>query len=240
MPTPIVACAVWGNWPGSRMGYTKDYQRRGGKAHMQATYITRLRNMVARNLSVKHRFICFADDTDKVPDGIEAWKLNAPWFSRALPKAYVYGAPFTGCPIKENTPILLFDLDTVIIDNIDDLLDHNEPLVVRERGHMLPKLVPDGDIVYSVAGSAKTKQCADIFHAEMESKGVSTNGGDERELLLRSGADVWARVAPGRVVSYKKHCRTPSGPPEGASVVSFHGKPLPDQVVSKWVKEHWR
>ena len=212
---------------------------RGGDQTMQPEYIRRLANSVARNLQVPHRFICFADDPRKVPDGIETLPLDVPWKSRALPKAYIYGAPNTGCPIEPGTGILIFDLDTVIVGDIGGLVDHGHDLVSRERIYLLPRLVPDGCTIFSRAGSAKANACARIFHAEIANKGATTNGGDERELLCRAGAATWGRIRPGQVLGYKKHCRG-KGLPEGARVVSFHGKPLPDQAPDAWIKEHWR
>lgn len=238
MEEVIVACAVWGDWPGSRIGHNARHNNRGGRADMQAEYIRRLANGVYRNMTTPHRFICFADDPFKVPDGVEAMPLKVSWYCRGLPKAYVYGAPDTGCPIPEGTPILMFDLDNVIVGNIDDLVSHDKELVVRERGYKLPKVVPDGDIVYSIAGSPKSKKCAEWFHQEMANKGATTYSGDEREILMRSGADCWINVCPNQVVSYKRHCKL--GLPKDARVVSFHGKPLPDQIDHDWVKEHWR
>lgn len=234
----IATCAVWGDWPGSRIGHTEQHNNRGGDANMQGEYIKRLANSVSRNLTVPHRFICFADDTSKVPKGIEARKLDVPWICRGLPKAYIYGAPFTGCDIPEGTRILVFDLDMVITGNLDNLVSHGRQLVVRERGYRLPNYVPDGDLVFSLAGSDKAKRCAEYYFQEIKNKGAKTNKGDEREILGWAGARCWGKICPGQVVSYKRHCR--NGLPENARVVSFHGKPLQSQVGDDWVKEHWR
>lgn len=240
MDEVIVACAVWGDWPSSRIGHTAKHNNRGGKADMQATYIQRLANGVARNMSIKHRFVCFADDISKVPKGIEAWKLDVSWFCRGLPKAYVYGAPNTGCNIPAGTPILIFDLDNVIVGNLDSLVNHGHELVARERVGLVPKFVPDGDIIFSVAGSNKAQQCAAWFHQEVRNHGANTYQGDEREVLQKSGAECWGKIRPGQVLSYKQHCRGNQNLPNNARVVSFHGKPLPDQVNDAWVKEHWK
>lgn len=37
--------------------------------------------------------------------------------------------------------------------------------------------------------------------------------------------NMWQRIAPGKIVSYKAHCKT--GRPSGADIVCFHGKPRP-------------
>lgn len=43
----------------------------------------------------------------------------------------------------------------------------------------------------------------------------------------------WQDLLPGKVVSYKAHCR--NGVPEGAEVVCFHGKPRPWHCGESWV-----
>lgn len=57
--------------------------------------------------------------------------------------------------------------------------------------------------------------------------------GDQGFLKDVFKAQRWQDVLPGRVVSYKVHCKT--GVPEGASIVCFHGQPRPWQVNNGWV-----
>lgn len=235
----IATCAVWGNWPETYIGKNSDTVRRGGHRDQQKEYIVKLRDAVKRNLPVEHRFVCAADDVSKVPEGIEAIKLDVPRFSRAMPKAYLYGAPFTGCPFNAGDKVLVFDLDNVIIGDLSFMLDHSEDLVAREKTHPLPNRVVDGDEIFSLAGSDKARHCAEIMRREMTTNFKKTDGGDERELLGEAGAKMWCDVAPGKVVTYKHHCLKHGHPPVGASIVSFHGKPLPHDVEDAWVKEHW-
>lgn len=46
----------------------------------------------------------------------------------------------------------------------------------------------------------------------------------------------WQDIAPGKVVSYKVHCK--QGLPEDAAVVCFHGKPRPQDVKADWVPDY--
>lgn len=235
MAENIVACAIWGDWPGSRMGWDARHQNRGGDPELQSVYIERMANMVARHLTLPHRFIVFADDQSKVPDGIESLPLELDWYSRGLPKAYLYGGV---APEFTDENLLVMDLDAVIVGNIDCFFEHDHDLVAKERFYMLPKIVTDGDIIFSKLGSKKSKKCGQLFHQEMGNRGATTQFGDEREVLGRAGAITWGEVIPGRLVSYKRHCQ--QWLPQSARIVSFHGKPLPDQVKDEWVKEHWQ
>ena len=65
-------------------------------------------------------------------------------------------------------------------------------------------------------------------------------GGDSRflESIVGPNTKRWQDMFPGQLVSYKKHVR--GGPlPEGARLVSFHGKPDPEDVDDDFVKECW-
>ena len=65
-------------------------------------------------------------------------------------------------------------------------------------------------------------------------------GGDSRFLESIVGAKTkrWQDMFPGQLVSYKKHVR--GGPlPEGARLVSFHGRPDPEDVDDDFVKKCW-
>ena len=65
-------------------------------------------------------------------------------------------------------------------------------------------------------------------------------GGDSRflESIVGPKTKRWQDMFPGQLVSYKKHVR--GGPlPEEARLVSFHGKPDPEDVDDDFVKRCW-
>jgi len=66
-PRLTIACCLWGGFPARGWG---------------AEYVARLQRGVARNLSVPHRFVCFADDPERVPEGIEARRLERGRYGR--------------------------------------------------------------------------------------------------------------------------------------------------------------
>jgi hypothetical protein len=85
--------------------------RQGGKVGYDATWVEKLKNSVARNLTLEHKFICLSDvdvPCERIPlikDGIGFWaKLEL--FRSEL---------FTG-------PVLYLDLDTVICNNLDNII----------------------------------------------------------------------------------------------------------------------
>lgn len=52
--------------------------------------------------------------------------------------------------------------------------------------------------------------------------------GDQGFIERQEKPAFWQDLAPGAIVSWKKHCKR--GVPEGARVIAFHGKPRPWQV----------
>lgn len=208
-----IACCLWKEFPAQ--GWSE-------------TYVNRLRNGVRRHLSLEHRFVCFADRELDL-DGIEVRPLSPPHWQGHLPKLFVY-SPAAGLTGR----VILFDLDNVIVGSLDDMASYNGPLCVR--GRLSAAQLPDGDMISFDAGCVGhlwEKACArDVLSR--------SRNGREREFILSVAprADVWQRVCPGQVVSYRYHCQF--GLPPGARVVSFHGKPRQHEVTDTFVVENWK
>jgi len=85
--------------------------RQGGKVGYDATWVEKLKNSVARNLTLPHRFICLSDcdvSCDRIPlDNIG----KGYWAKIQLFKTGLF-----------DKPVLYLDLDTVICNNIDALV----------------------------------------------------------------------------------------------------------------------
>lgn len=198
-----------------------------------ADYVNILHDMVRRHLSVPHRFVCLTDD----PAGIDCETMpivpNLPtWWG----KLTLFGHPVPG-------RILFFDLDTVIVGNIDDFARYCGPFCVvkpvfRDWGYMSSVMSIAPDFGRPVWESFARDPNAAIERCRREAD-PSWNLGDQRWLELTvPRADYWQDELPGQLVSYKAHCR--NGLPHNARVVCFHGRPNPDEVKDSWVLEHWR
>lgn len=232
-----VICAIWGDWPGSRRILAEhddgSYGKRGGDSSYQHFYINKLAEGVARHLSLPHRFICFSDDPDKVPEGIDYQPLGCSVFTRCIPKCWVYAFS----PLPAGAKCLVIDLDTIIVGSLDIFFQHSKELVAREKFCCLSKSVPDGDIVYFRVGSEATRRIEEIYLRELDSGFRLTNGGDERTILEEAKANCWKDVIGHKICSYKYHAKR--GLPRDSRIVSFHGKPLPHQATADWIKEKW-
>jgi hypothetical protein len=86
--------------------------RHGGKVGYDASWVEKLKNSVARNLTSEHKFICLSDcdvPCERIPlicDGAGFWS-----------KLELFR------PELFNGPVLYIDLDTVICANLDDMVN---------------------------------------------------------------------------------------------------------------------
>ncbi len=87
--------------------------RQGGKVGYDATWVEKLKNSVARNLTVKHRFICLSD-VDVPCERIPLTSHGAGFWA----KIELFR------PNLFKDPVLYIDLDTVICNNIDSIVNN--------------------------------------------------------------------------------------------------------------------
>lgn len=194
-------------------------------------YVTRLRDMVARNLTAEHRFHCLTDNPTGL-DGIHTIELPAglkTWFG----KVYLFSEAFHGFD-----DVLYFDLDTVIVDNIDFL--------ARLRGGKFQALQGFGNAFR--LGSAVMRftphDYADIWTRWQEDPGIaqamSGQWGDGQWIQLNIGR--FFRLQDehvGKFVSFKWEVKD-QPLPDDAAVVCFHGRPRPHEVEHlDWMRRHW-
>jgi hypothetical protein len=229
----------WGRWVGNKK--------------LAYNYIYNLVCMLEKYLTVQYSIVCFIDDEGMqpiagveyrmIPKEILTWPQN-------LPKLYQH-SPDSGLSGR----ILSFDLDTIIVDNIDEFATYipNGTMCgikpfkpINQSKGWLP-----GGVMAFEAG-----QWEYVFNrvaSNPERWGIKTKGGKERltmKLLLQQDQkEYWQDLFPGKLVSYKRHCRRNriergklgSDLPKGASVVAFHGHPRPHELkgVDKFMYSLW-
>jgi hypothetical protein len=187
--------------------------------------VERLRDGVAGNLTLPHRFVCLSD----VPVPCERIPLTSGW-PGWWSKMELFRPDIAG-------GLLFFDLDTVIAGNLDAIAAINRFAILRD-----------------VYRGGRAFQSSAMFLPEATRREVwrkwvrdplghmrdCGRGGDQVFLesceLTRT---FWQDELPGHFVSYKVHVRaehrhpreTGSGSiPDNARVVIFHGYPRPREV----------
>jgi hypothetical protein len=203
-----------------------NYQGRG------RTYVACLRRGLAKHLTIPHKLVCFTDDEGLDIDGVETSPLPHPdlkgWFNKiALFKQGVFRA---------GERVWYFDLDTMIVGNIDFIGDYHG------RFAMLGPFFQRGiNPVYAGPQSA-AMAWAGGYGAAIWSKFLldgfpNTPGGDQKFINdMQLNPELMQELFPGRFASYKGHCQREL--PAGVAVVCFHGLPRPHQAGG-WARKVW-
>jgi hypothetical protein len=211
-----------------------------------ADYVNRLQRMVARNLTIPHRFVCLTDDASGLSEQIEHFPIPAmPVEVNGPERGWTKILTFSERLYDLTGPCLFLDLDLLVISNIDDLFEvEGDVLIIKDW------LKHDG------TGNSSVYRFEVGAHPEVLQEfvrrwpGVKKDYRNEQEyisaVLLREGVlkywpDTWCR-------SFKRHCMQPFPlslfkgpvPPAGAKIIVFHGHPHPDEAIEgrtgKWYR----
>jgi hypothetical protein len=200
------------------------------------TYVERLRNMVARHMSLPYVLVCLTDQGERC-DGalfidVKAMRLPGWWAKFALFEP----------SWRESSQIIYIDLDTVIIGDL-------APLAV----------VPDEfAILESPVRAAGNKAYPCRYNSSVMTIGAGRCGfmwekfdkrrnalmlehdryGDQAaiEALYPDAAILNRRMPQGFFCNYRD---LTSHPPEGASVINFGGSHKPQTCPIDWVQSAW-
>lgn len=241
MSEPInIACFWWGLWP-------------DGNFFTGLEYINKLYRSVGRNTTVPFTFTCFTDQYEwlkksmfSLVDGINILPMEIPVPGGETPKWYIFNYD-NGL----NGRIVVMDLDTLIIGNIDAFLQRKETFIIRKTFNPLRinKFRAIGGDMYAFTrpfGShlwEDMKYYANDFKAETQC--------DERiafDKFLSKDANItfWQDILPGKYISYKRHIwrvgnqNLASKNAKNAALISFHGRPrMHDLKENKLIKKFW-
>jgi hypothetical protein len=205
------------------------------KQPYRVEHVTKLQRAVARHLTMPHRFACFTDMVDEVRDaGVTAIPLPTPW-SGWWSKINLFAPDFlTGFT-------LYMDLDTLVVGDLT-------PLIRTTPGITMTKDFYGPDMMNSSTMAWMGDFCA-IWHVfaddseRLQRRYDARKGslvGDQGFIhdVLRNMACPIDTFDPTHVVSFKRHALHAA--PRDARLVSFHGRPKPDDPAAGWAYEHWR
>lgn len=193
-------------------------------AEYDAEWVRKLKDGVARNLTVPHEFKCLSDID--VPDRIPLKHKWPGWWSKIEVFREVTG------------PTLYLDLDTVVTGNIDWITNTEHDFAAIQNFHD-PKMI--GSAVMWFNGPLRKvydRFCEKPFKW-IEYHERKKNGpylGDQAFIFDTLGRQV--KTFPmDSIKSYKFHCK--QGLPEGTSLVCFGGLPKLPTVKADWIERHW-
>lgn len=218
-------------------------------------YVNRLYAMVERHLTLPHRFICLTENSNGINPSISV----APFIDMSLERWWNKLELFKPHPILENNRTLFFDLDTVIVNNIDDIASYNgefailHDLFAARRGPVRRPSIKQphrgqwlGSAIMSIAPGFGEF----IWKGLIQEKGrIKYYPGDQQFIAkkfidTKYSPDIWQELYPGKIHSFKASVLDRTFKDhfdKGMSIVCFHGKPRPHEVNHlDWMKEHWR
>jgi len=194
-----------------------------------ADYVRILRNGVAKNLTIPHRFVCLSDvdvPCERIP-----LRHNWPgWWS----KIEVFREDVV------SGPTLYLDLDTIVLKNIDQIasIPYDFAMLDVLEG---TKCCHSGLLWFRSPQThvyEKFKEAPEKFIQFHEENANNWYHGDQAFI-----SDCFHRIKkihqalPKFVRSYKYHSLEEK--PQG-HIVCFGGKPRPHQIKDTWVEKYWR
>lgn len=184
-----------------------------GGGEYRPEHVLALRDGVVIHLPAPHQFVCLSDmpapGVNIVPlaHGWPGWWSKIELFRPDL---------FCG-------PTLFFDLDTVLVGDLSEIAETARLPLVGLADFNRPERFASGVMAWCADLAQLYHEFARDPQGYMRQCG---NGGDQA--YIGGQIDTWQTfqgLAPGQIVSYKKHCTT--GVPDGARVVCAHGRPKP-------------
>lgn len=219
----MITCVTW-LW--SQPNYRKRFTAR---------HVNVWANMVERNLSLPHEFVCVTN----MPEGIDSRirivplpKVPAPPWSEFRPNCFRRLWAFSPeARDKLGERIASFDLDCVMVGKLDPLLDRKDEFVIW-KDQLLPGQYNGG--FWLLNAGSRTQVWTDWKGQQPKGARGSDQGWISAKLR---GEKTWTDT--DGVLSYRKHVQKRSLP-KHARIVFFHGKPDPWESKDPWIKEHYR
>lgn len=206
--------------------------RTGGGVY-DYNYVNALSNAVSRNVTVPYKFVCLTDDSTGFNSNVHATINLKHDFKKWWSKIELFRPDiFTG------KQVFFLDLDTVIINNIDDIVSKPFDFCGLRDFYKITTL-----------GSGLMSWRHDKYHYVYErflrnSTYIMNNTpeGDQRWINENvKSMKYFQDVFGNNVVSYKKDCirNKMFRIPKNTKIVCFHGIPKPHEIEYPEIKNHW-
>lgn len=211
-------------------------------------YVNRLYNMVRRNTTVPFNFFCFTEISEGLHRDILVRPLPelnvAPEDNR-----FAYRKEAALCQDDlgglQGQRVLFFDLDVVIVDNIDGLISFpqgDDFVIINDWNSKGSQVGQASCYSWRVGTLGYVKEYFEKHPKEVVAKyHTASQEFLSDQVIAEKGAlifwpETWFR-------SFKSHCLPkgvlrhfiPAAIPPGAKVIVFHGSPKPDEaIVGQW------
>ena len=210
-----VACVFWGD------KFSDDY-------------VYNLKSMVERNTTVPHQFVCFSD---RELEGIKTVKLISGykgWWN----KMQMFNTDF-----KLGNRVVYLDLDTLIVDNIDWLLEYDGMFMgiedlgsVNEHQPELKGRLQSGVMSWDYRLNS---HLWNRFTSSGESQRYRGDGEYLNHIVPKYQRDFIQKRYKGKLKSYKYQVYS-EGITDDLSIICFHGRPSIPQAMTETVTTGWK
>lgn len=210
-----VACVFWGD------KFSDDY-------------VYNLKSMVERNTTVPHQFVCFSD---RKLEGIKTVKL-IPGYEGWWNKMQMFNTDF-----KLGNRVVYLDLDTLIVDNIDWLLEYDGMFMgiedlgsVNEHQPELKGRLQSGVMAWDYRLNS---HLWNRFTSSGESQRYRGDGEYLNHIVPKYQRDFIQKRYKGKLKSYKYQVYS-EGITDDLSIICFHGRPSIPQAMTETVTTGWK
>lgn len=195
-------------------------------------YVVKLKNMIERNSTVSHNFVCLTDVDSTLYETIKLSCSRKSWWAKT--ELFRFG-------LVQSKYIIYFDLDTIILSNIDDILsfpfEKIRGLRPWNKENRQKEMMASGMMGWKNDGTYS------FIHEMFNMKYVGKYPKGDQEYISSAlkNEDKAIEFLQDKftgIYSYKRNCR--ASIPEDARIICFHGKPRLHEMKDKWVRENWK
>lgn len=191
-----------------------------------ADYVNILFDAIKRNTTKECKFICFTDNPSGIDDYIETRPLpegTSGWWN----KLYLFSKE---AGLSDGAQNFFFDLDTLIIGNIDDYIGYSGDFMML-RDMYVP--------TEKASGIMSWRGQQDIWEKWLIGNKTQHYRGDQGIISDYVPNPDLAQDLYSGIVSYKQDGRE-RWPHGGDRIICFHGRPRPHEIKDSWVEKVWR
>jgi hypothetical protein len=202
------------------------------------SYVNHIANSINEHVSIPYEFVCLTDETSGFSPNVHkiiGFEHNWPkWWGKI--ELFKPGKFFTD-------RVFYLDLDTIILNNIDDMVSYDGNFFgLRDFGNL-----------YSLGSGLMAWPCnlpkmngIYLDFLKNPTSNISNNRYGDQEFIyktVRRTMEFAQRLYPNRVISYKKNCvdrYKNISIPDKASIICFHGRPRPHEITDHQITQHWK
>ena len=215
-------------------------------------YVNNLYNMIERHLTVPHRFVCFTDNTVGLNPKIEIKLIQSQRFSGWWWKPYIFKADH----FSDGDTNLFFDLDMVIVNNIDNIANYlpNDFVGLQDVGRVFKR---GADRLGSAVLKWPANQYTDIWTNLDANPNYARQFQGDQDYIWHLHKSVIRFFPEKWIQSYKWEIRDRSELvringrfnfdtvkdvqiDKETNVLAFHGSPDPHEVKDPIIVDNWQ